>query len=195
MKKTLVVCCLTAVLAGCGQEASNDAAQKEKGKGNSMDSPIIISDNSTHLKHKAGAGNINFEVAGNAFVVIASSAGSVNTVEFKGDGWSASPGTVSVSPGWALTFYSDAAGTAQTLALTSPASAANTIATATFSNAVKLSTDNSADETAGGTSIDDATTAYQSVNLTPSTGGTAKLYVCSTPGAGKCKIKLHYGGN
>jgi hypothetical protein len=195
MKTTVVVCCLI-VLAGCGKEAgdgSTSAKPVVKGDG-TMDSPIIISDGSTHLRHKAGTSNSHnpdfTTISPKIFAVVAASTASVSSIEFvTGGGWTCSIQNP-VMP-WTLTVYSDA-GTTKTLTLSSPNSPSTTIATGVFSNAVMSSIDNT--DTSGGTSLDDTTSNIKQVSYTPSGGGST-TFTCSNPGHHSCVVKLHYGGN
>ena len=202
MKITLLLS-LAVVLASCSTPAPGpQTAQNKKPIAVPMDSPIIVSDGSTHLRHRGSVRDFQITTSGSNFEAIVNDSG--GTV---GKGECANVGTtcpsdfqnVLVAP-WTLKVYDSNSNLVMTITPSKTStSEVDAIINGTNVSNVYASGDNSGDSkdpnsaAVGG----DISTPYNTNNFSfakftnGSSGSKEETITCaSSPG---CKLKIHYG--
>jgi len=174
--KMLLPLSLIVVLAGC---TKSEQSESKKGPVNGMDSPIIISDGSSHLKHK-GTGS-DFQITGNNVTV--------SDPTFKvgaGECWkgisSCPPSFMALATPWSLDIY-DSNG----VKIMTTSSTDNVTVTTTFyDNPIIPAKDASGDT--NGTDLKQKDYTFQNAMFT--TGGSSPVAITCT--SSPCKLRIHY---
>ncbi len=193
MKLTLPICLLF-VFTGCTTQSppANQAESPAKAGSNknSMDSPIVVSDGSTHLRHQGKSPRHDFDLGadGNGHVQASLQMPSTSLDLFCHSGnFTSCTNMTALAPlvaGWQVVIL-DAGGSP----IVTIASADNVTVTSTFISALHVDEDSSGD-TSGGTEFTHDNT-FKSFTLTNGTGGTGNgTYTCND--TGKCKIKIRF---
>lgn len=174
------------VLAGCPWNSPSDFFTKGLGEPNG-DSPIVVSDGSTHLRHKGAAKD--FSIAGGATTVTATVINATATT-LNCNKNANCPGAPYNLSNWSLTVY-DSGGFA--IMTVKPGAAANTIDAIFQSASVDDSKDGSSDTQGSDVSV---STAFASAGLYNNGSTTPIPLTCTSNPTGNsstyCKLKIDY---
>jgi hypothetical protein len=180
--KMILPLCLIVALAGCSQE--KEPGVKPVG---SMDSPIIISDGSTHLKHKGSGSDFQITYNGSTDPVIVNDTGYMVGKGQCVSGVSNCPSsfTKQLVAAWTLDVYDEDNGNNKTMTVGSPDN--KMILTYYYGNPIDPKADKSGDT--AGTDLVQHDWDFDYAVFTNGDGSAPVTITCtSTP----CKLKIHY---
>jgi hypothetical protein len=195
MKKTILLC-LTVLLTSCSQtQTSTPNPAAVPGHINSMDSPIIISDGSAHIRH-TGKGNGDFQISAssNSVQVVANDATSRINKIVCGSAITLTttcpPAFASAPPPpWTITLFADKGMTQTVMSITTTD---NIAFTSSWPGSVSVLPDTSGDTT-GGSDVN-AATPFLYGSYMPKSGSTVS-FNCGGDNSRNCKLALCYPGN
>jgi len=178
--KLALLLCLIAMLTGCATQTQDD----KKGKQDGTDQPIIISDGSTHLRHKGV--NADFQIAYN---------GSTDPVIVNDPGFAVGKGDcvgVTTCPtdfmkqlvkGWSVNVFD-----ATSVKIMTVSSLDNVVVNTIFyGHYIDPEPDKSGDTP--GTDLTQHDFVFNSASFTNGGGATAVTITCASS---PCKLKIHY---
>jgi hypothetical protein len=190
MKITLFSCCLLAALAGCSSTANDEQIGKAKKTitVQGMDSPIIVTDGSTHLKHKGSTADFQITTNNGSTVATVKDSGfTAQNIECVIGITSCPTAFSNLVAGWSLNVND---GNSTLIAtIMSPAGTNNNEVDANFiANSVNLLKNTSDTPNSDGTDIVQPTLKFASAAFTNGNGATATVTCATSP----CKLKIHY---